>query len=171
MSIGNLLRPNGYALYSGSLSASQCVSANQIMCQYILLHGIIFNATNNSKLDYYEEYIQDAQISGIFNFSIQDGLIITRIGKSISCKIRSFLELAKHKTQLIIGEIPEKFTPDEEIAYRILIVNNDDYSDGLLVVNEDGYIEISPIFSNRDYFIINEYAGLPYDIELQWQVQ
>lgn len=166
MSVGNLGQPNSNILYCGSLTASVSINSSLISCNLLLLNAIIFNGL--SKLNYYEETKQPALFSGIYEYTYPDGLIITRIGKIVTCKIRSYISTTKEPDKLIIGEIPERFAPDNDIAFRILILKDDIYDDGLAIIKSDGYIEISP-GNTPDNIFESGSSGLPFDIELTYQ--
>lgn len=171
MSLSGLLVPNDLNIYCRNLNVQQNISTNVLMCQLIILNGITFNNNPSSILNYYEEYKSDLYYTGIYNEKIINGLLIIRLGKHIQCKIRHIKKQTHMKNkQLIAREIPKRFVPDSDILFLIIVTNHDLMQNGVALVGNDGRITIAPRYSPKNYFSINHYAGLPYDIELSWQV-
>jgi len=144
----------------------------------------------------YEEIKLTAHYGGIFDYDVPilDGMIITRIGNIVFCKIRAYTARIQNHSNLIISKIPEQFVPDSTISYQIQVLNNDVHEEGTALVNPDGLIKISQnaigtshigngiksyrVFgyslsvggTYKQICLDKSVCGLPHDIELIWQI-
>ena len=169
MSIANLFYPNDYQLYAYSLNA------NQLNITLMIIQSLIFKGECQTKLNYYEEYNQTAIWNGMLEYEIKNGLLFSRIGRTVMCKIKGYL--FKPRQCLIriinINKIPDRFKPNSMIVFKTIVMNNDNYEDGMVLII-DNIIKIIPGNNPNDLFSCdtqnNKLSGLPYDITLTWQI-
>ena len=167
---------NANHIQCGHLMASQInashINASIMMCQYLILTQIVFKKSGfGSALNYYEEHKQKAYFTGIYDATLREGMIITRVGRVVTCRIKAYRSKPEEYSQLIIGDIPDRFLPLTNTSYVIPIINGGKYELGTAIITTDGEIVIYPGYRPTNMFKRHDDSGLPYDIELTWQAE
>lgn len=160
---------NANHIQCGHLTTSQ-MNASLMMCQYLILTQLVFKTSGfGAALNYYEEYKQKAYFSGIYEVTLREGFVITRVGRLVTCRIKAYRTKLKEYDQLIISDIPKRFVPMTNTSYVIAIINGGKYEVGTAIVTRDGDVVISPGYNPANIFKKHGESGLPNDIELTWQ--